>query len=522
MRGRRRLVMVAGLAAGLLAVTAWWGSYGRDVPGESTPATRPPHLRPDYRGIVIPPNIAPLNFVVDEPGIAYCARIAGAEGPPIVVHSGDGSVEIPPGPWKTLLAQNRGKPLSVETYVRDRGRGWQRFEAFQWDVAEEEIDPYLVYRILDAVYDCYKYVGIYQHNLESHAETPLLFNSEFNRGCVNCHSFLNNRPESFLVHSRPGPDESIAAGPILVRDGKAARVKTRTAAIPRVAFVTSWHPSGDLAAFCVNWFGQFMRGTGAEIREVVDLDSDVEIVDFRSGEVSNSPGIADPDRLETFPCWSPDGKHLFFSSAPRLWEKTDFAPLKDYGKAKYDLMRISYDVASNTWGEPELLLAAAETGKSVLQPRASPDGRYLLFCMCDHGPFPAFQEDSDLYLMDLADRSYRRLEKANSPRSESWHSWSSNSRWVVFSSRRDIGIVARPHICYIDGSGQDHKAFVLPQHDPRFYDTSLNTYNLPELITGPVTVPKQELIDALRTPAPDAEFMPPRWSGFEEEAAASE
>ncbi len=510
------LVIVAGLAAGLLAVTAWWVLHGHDVPNESTPANRPPRIRPDYSGTVVPPNIAPLNFVVEEPGSAYYVRVAGAEGPALVVHSADGCVQIPPKPWRALLAQNRGKPLSVETYVRDHDHGWRRFEAIQWNIAEEEIDPYLVYRVLDAVYDYYKYLGIYQRNLESFDESPLLFNSEFNRGCVNCHSFLNNRPAPFLLHSRPGPDDSIAAGPILVRDGKAARVKTRTEDMPRVAFVTSWHPSGEVAAFCVNWFGQFMRATGAETREVVDLDSDVEIVDFRTGEVSNNPGIADPDRLETFPCWSPDGKYLFFSSAPRLWEKTEFAPLKDYKDVKYDLMRISYDVAANTWGEPELLLGAAATGKSILQPRASPDGRYLLFCMCDHGPFPAFQEDSDLCLMDLADRSWRRLENANSPRSESWHSWSSNSRWVVFSSRRDNGLVARPHICYIDRSGQDHKAFLLPQHDPRFYDTSLNTYNLPELITGPITVPEDELLDALRTPAPDAEFSPPRWSGFDD------
>jgi hypothetical protein len=116
----------------------------------------------------------------------------------------------------------------------------------------------------------------------------------------------------------------------VVREGKAARVKTRTEARPFAPHVTSLHPSGDLAAFSVNWFGQFMRGTGTETREVVDLDSDLAIVDFRTGDVSTSPGIADPDRLETFPSWSPDGKHLFFSSVPRLWKKTAFAPLKDY------------------------------------------------------------------------------------------------------------------------------------------------------------------------------------------------
>ena len=76
-----------------------------------------------------------MNFVVEEPGTAYYVRVAGTEGPPLVVYSRDGCVQIPPRPWRSLLAQNRGKPLSVETYVRDHDHGWQRFEAFPWNIA---------------------------------------------------------------------------------------------------------------------------------------------------------------------------------------------------------------------------------------------------------------------------------------------------------------------------------------------------------------------------------------------------
>lgn len=507
-------VIAALLAGGLLAAAAWWDFRGGEVPAAAVPAGRLPRIRPDYTETVVPPNIAPLNFFVDEPGAAYCVRVAGAAGPPLEVHSSDGRIQFPLEAWKSLLARNRGGPLSVEVFAREQGPSWRRFDAFQWKVAEEAIDPYLVYRMLDAVFDYYKYLGVYERNLESFEERCLLFNANFHRGCVNCHSFVQNRPSPFLIHTRPGPDDSVDVGPILVREGKAERVKTRTEAVPRAAFATSWHPSGELAAFCVNWFGQFMRATGAEPREVLDLESDLAIVDFRKGEVATSPGIADPDRLETFPNWSADGKHLFFSSAPRRWMKTDFDPLKDFGQVKYDLMRIGYDIAGNRWGEPELLLSAAAAGKSLLQPRASPDGRYLLFCMCDYGPFPAFQESSDLAIMDLADRSWRRLDKASSPRSESWHCWSSNSRWIVFSSRRDNGLMARPYIGYLDRSGRDHKPFLLPQRDPLFYDTCLRTYNIPELVTGPVTFPEKDLLDAICSPAPDAGIAPPtrpRW-----------
>ena len=244
-----------------------------------------------------------------------------------------------------------------------------------------------------------------------------------------------------------------------------------------------------------------MHGVGTEVREVYDRNSDLAVIDLRTGTVSSDPAIANPARLETFPCWSADGKYLYFCSAPNIWKDIEASLLQDYQKVKYDLMRVRYDVATNTWGKAEVVLAAADTGKSMVQPRVSPDGRYVLVCMCDHGAFPAFRAESDLYLVDTADRTYRRLE-ANSPRSESWHSWSSNSRWIVFASRRDTGLVTWPYICYVDASGHDHKPFLLPQQDPRFYDTRLKTYNLPELITGPVTVAENELLRTLHKEVP--------------------
>lgn len=159
-------------------------------------------------------------------------------------------------------------------------------------------------------------------------------------------------------------------------------------------------------------------------------------------------------------------------------------------------MCVPYDIDKDSWSQPETVLAASETGMSVSEPRASPDGRYLLFCMSDYGGFPVYQPSSNLYLMELKSGNYRRLE-CNSGRGESWHCWSSNSRWIVFSSKRDNGLLARPYFSYIDPEGREHKPFVLPQKDPTFYDTWLKTYNVPELVTGPVTIPQEELLRAI-------------------------
>jgi hypothetical protein len=162
-------------------------------------------------------------------------------------------------------------------------------------------------------------------------------------------------------------------------------------------------------------------------------------------------------------------------------------------------MRVSYDITTDHWGQPEMLVSSQETALSACQPKVSPDGRFLLFTMCQYGNFPIYQSNSDLYLMDLASRQFRRLS-INSDQADSWHSWSSNSRWVVFSSKRIDGLFSRPHLTYVDQSGEFHTAFVLPQRDPGFYESCLNTFNVPEFMTGPVTVKERDLAQAVAKP----------------------
>jgi hypothetical protein len=98
--------------------------------------------------------------------------------------------------------------------------------------------------------------------------------------------------------------------------------------------------------------------------------------------------------------------------------------------------------------------------------------------------------------MDLSTRSYTRLE-INSPRSESWHSWSSNSRWIVFASKRRDGVFARLYFSFVDEHGCVHKPVLLPQQDPTFYDRFLKTYNAPELTPAPVPATQRAIAHAI-------------------------
>jgi dipeptidyl aminopeptidase/acylaminoacyl peptidase len=243
--------------------------------------------------------------------------------------------------------------------------------------------------------------------------------------------------------------------------------------------------------------GQIFRAAGPEIRDVFDSQSDLAVMNVHTRSASASPRVNAPDRLETFPGWSADGKFLYYSSVNKRWSPAASPDPAQIAQTRFDLMRVAYDIRTDTWGTPEKILSADETGKSILEPRASPDGRYLLLCLTDYGGFPIHQTGADLYLLDLHHGQCRRLE-CNSDQADSWHCWSGNSRWIVFSSKRDNGLLARPYFCYIDAEGHEHKPFVLPQQDPAFYDSWLKTYNVPELVSGPVVISPSDLAAAIR------------------------
>jgi hypothetical protein len=162
-------------------------------------------------------------------------------------------------------------------------------------------------------------------------------------------------------------------------------------------------------------------------------------------------------------------------------------------------VRVSYDIERDQWGDPEVMVSAQETGLSACQPKVSPDGRLVVFCLCKWGSFPVYQVSSDLYALDLNTRQYRRLD-INSNQAESWHCWSSNGRWIVFSSKRLDGLFARPFFSYVDEQGRFYKPFLLPQQDPAFYESYLNTFNVPQLVRGPIVVTERELAQGILKP----------------------
>ena len=81
-------------------------SFAAAVSGSSI--DRCARTKPDIDGIVVPPNIAPLNFVILEAGDRYKVRLHGAGGKDIEISAKQASIEIPARKWKALLGANRG------------------------------------------------------------------------------------------------------------------------------------------------------------------------------------------------------------------------------------------------------------------------------------------------------------------------------------------------------------------------------------------------------------------------------
>ncbi|MCK4375219.1 MAG: PD40 domain-containing protein, partial [Candidatus Brocadiae bacterium] len=328
---------------------------------------RSPRIRPDYADTVIPSNIAPLNFCVEEPGTRYYVKISSARGEAIEVASAKPQIVIPLREWKRLLGENRGRQLRFDVYAGGPDGSWRRFETITNTIAHEDIDAYLVYRLMNVLYNYYTKMKMYQRNLETHDESLILDNMSFGGGCMNCHTFFDNRTEKMIIQMRGGPGDC-GSGMILIQDGVVSKVDTRTRFNAGLAAFASWHPSGRALAFSTNKVRQFFHSARTEVREGIDLRSDLALYVLDSHAVTSTAGISDPGRLETWPAWSPDGQHLYFCSAPLLWSEAEETPPQRYGQVKYDLMRIGYDVKTRSWRELETVLSASQTGLSITLP----------------------------------------------------------------------------------------------------------------------------------------------------------
>lgn len=438
-------------------------------PHNNTPVSdKEPAISPDYAGITIPFNIAPLNFRIKEEGSSFFARISSDAGGIIEVSSSSGFIKIPSEKWHNLLAANKGKDLRTDVYTKNAEGSWLQYKTIVNHINAEPADPYIYYRLLYPGYESWSDISIECRNTESFDSHPLLKNSAADDNCINCHSFNNGRTDNFMFHMRGSH-----AGTYFYSKGQFSKVNHKSENLTNGSVYPRWHPSGRFVAFSSNKIRQRFHSADNKKVEVSDLESCLVLYDVEKNEIMKIVDDSAGKYMDTFPEWSPDGKYLYFCRTPGVGENFD------YKTVRYNLYRAHFDASARETGKPELVVNADSMGKSISFPRISPDGKFVIVTLADYGCFPIWHREADLYSCNLENKNISRLD-LNSDLCESYHSWSSNGSWILFSSKRDDGLTARPYIAWFDGHGKTGKPFILPQEDPAFYDNYLKTFNIPE------------------------------------------
>jgi hypothetical protein len=441
-------------------------------------------IYPDYRDVTIPANIAPLNFMVETDADETALLIADGTDT-LTVKGAKGNFAIPSKRWTEMLSRHKGDSLSL-VVCRKEANGWVAYRPFAMHVANEPIDSHLAYRLIAPGYSLWAKMGIYQRNLETYEEKAIYVNRVGMGNCVNCHSFKMQNPDQMLFHIR-----SHGGGTFVYNNGVKEKLDTKTDHTISNLVYPSWHASGKYVAFSVNKTFQLFHTKDPKRIEVYDEASDVVVYDVEKHEIISTPILSTEGGFETFPTFSPDGKWLYFCVSKAVEMPNNYA------QARYSLCRTSFNPETRQFGEAiDTLYSAEKQGGSVSFPRVSPNGEYLVFTLSNYGQFSIWHKEADLYCLNLQTNHLKPLAAWNSDDTESYHSWSSNGRWMVFSSRRDDGLYTRPYIGYMDAEGNPKKAFMLPQEAPKDYYTELlYSYNIPELITGEVDLEPREVGD---------------------------
>ena len=460
----------------LTLLASCFSKPGVAVPENAALTGKLPVIFPDYTGVTVPVDIAPLDFEMADEGYSeMIVRVEGSKGGQLAVQGDCAEFDI--DEWHQLLRENKGGQLTVTVYAEKDGQ-WKQYKDFRIKVSNQPLGEWgLTYRRVAPGYEVYSKLGLYQRDLSNFDETPILENTAVPGACLNCHTSNRTNPDQFTFHVRGDHGATLVQ-----QNGKREWLKAKNDSLHGSMVYPYWHPSGKYCAYSTNTTHQSFHAVRDERIEVFDQASDVFVYQPETHQLLLDTLLMTKDHYETYPVFSPDGKTLYFCSSTA-------EPIPSgYKDIKYNICKIAFDATTGKFGDRvDTLFNARSLGKSATHPRPSYDGKYIMFTMSDYGCFPIWHKEADNWLLDLKTGEAHPMTAANSGDTESWHNWTLNSRWFVFTSRRGDGLYTRLYLSSIDDKGHATKPFLLPQRHPKkYYDELLDSYNTPDFTSKPV------------------------------------
>lgn len=426
-------------------------------------------IYPDYKDVMIPCNIAPMNFkVVGNDGKSY-ALLADGEA---LVESADGNFSIPIKAWRELVSRHLDGAIEFTVARNDNGK-WVGYRPFSMQVSRDEIDSHLAYRLIEPGYQSWNVLGIYQRNLTNFDESAIVTNQGDKRNCVNCHEFENRNASRGLFHMR---GENGAT--YFFENGKVERVALEKLGPKKNASTPAWNPDGRFIAFSSSTSRQIFYSEGEKAIEVYNNRGDMLIYDTKEKKMLSYPCFSDENLWTDYEAWSATGDTLYFCMAIKR-----NVPM-EYRKIRYSLCRIPFDhKTGNVGAKIDTIVDAERAGCSTVLPSLSPNGKFLLYAVSDYGMFPLWHRESRLEMRRLDTDSVIDTSALNLDMPKSYTSWSSNSHWIAFSARPDFRHT-RVYFAHVDDNGKQSKPFLLPQLNADYNTLRLKSYNIPKFVKG--------------------------------------
>ncbi len=448
---------------------------------------------PEMDSVCVPPNAGFPGFgITDSSSTIFWVELIGRNND-IIQQKTRGNVFFENDVWKAFAERNKGQDITLRIH-RKRNNLWEAHPDLHFSIAEEPIDRYVWYRLIEPLYDVWRNMGIYQYDLQTLTQREIFStnHTQHTTSCMNCHSFANRDANTMLLHLRKSPK-----GTLFLKNDTFSLLDNQNPNFSGLYAYPSWHPQEEHIAFAIPDIYAAFTTSPKQLMHVYDFKSSIGIMNLEKQTFTTSKILNDSNYLATFPQFDPSGEYLYFCRG-KMPEYDRNNPVKTLvPNTFYDIVRMRFYAGRDSLSTiVEPVITFDSIRKSALFPRLSPNGRYLLYTVSDYGGFSIWHPEADLWMYDLQTGITRKLDEVNSADTESYHSWSSNGRWIVFSSRRMNGLYTRLYLAYLNADGTFSKPLLLPQKNADFYFTFDKSFNIPEFTENPYTKTPEEILQA--------------------------